>query len=141
MINFLRSIYIETFTENGWIGFVLGILVWATSFLLAGTIFALSVWLVDSSFMPVKEGHGVVVNKYVVAAHTTTTLMMSGKVMIPITTHHSTQWKLEVEVDGLVDDVSVREAYYERVPIGKRVYCQYTNGRIKESLYIKHLID
>ncbi len=139
MKDFLYDMLIEPFTDNDWMGYVLGVLMWLLSLLIVGGLLWLAVWLIDSSFMPIKEKDGVITNKYIVPAHTTTTYVMSGKIMIPITTYHSTTYNLEITIDELEDDVCVYENYYDNISVGQTVHCKYTNGRIKKSLYIKSL--
>ena len=140
MKDFLYYILIEPFTDNDWMSYVLGVFMWLLLLLIVGGLFWLSVWLIDSSFMPVKEKDGVVTNKYIVPAYITTTYVMNGGVVTPITTYHDTTYNLEITIDKLEDDVCVYENYYDSISVGQKVHCEYTNGRIKKSLYIKSLI-
>ena len=139
MKEFLYDMLIKPFSDNDWLGYIFGGLMWILSLAIIGGFLWLSVWLIDSSFMPIKEKDGIVTNKYIIPAHVTTTYVMSGKVMIPITTYHNTSYNIEITIDNLEDDVCIYEGYYDVVLIGQKIHCKYTNGRIKKSLYIKSL--
>ena len=56
---------------------------------------------------------------------------------VPSTMHHDTTYNLEVTIDELKDNIEVCEDYYNNISVGQKVICEYTNGRIKKSLYIK----
>lgn len=129
---------IKPFTGNDWAASTLGILLRILSLIIVGVLLWLFVWLIDSSFVPIKEKDGVCTNKYIVPAHTTTTLM-GGKIMIPVRTYHNTTYNLEITIDELEDDVVVSKKHYRNISVGQKVHCKYTNGRLKNSLYIKSL--
>lgn len=137
MKEFLKESYIEPFAEKDWLGYVLGVFIWALSLAVVGLLLWLALWLIDSSFLPVKEKDGVVTKKYIVPAHTTTTFVMSGEVMVPIIHSHPTTHNLEIGIEGLSDNVSVFEDYYATVSLGQKVHCRYATGRLRNSLYIK----
>lgn len=137
MKDFFYDLLIEPFTDNDWLSFFLGILMWVLFLFLFGILFFMAVWLTDNAFMPVKEKEGVVINKYIVPAHTTTTYMMNGKTMLPVITHHKTAYKLEITIDNLKDVIAVDQSYYEGVMAGQKVHCEYVNGRVSKTLYIK----
>ena len=137
MKEFLKDMLIEPFTEGDWLGYILGGLMWILTIAIVGGLLWLSVWLIDSSFLPIKEKEGTITNKYIIPAHTTTTYIMSGKVMIPITSYISTSYDVEITIDGITDDVCLNQGYWNTVEVGQKLCCQYTNGRILKSLYIK----
>lgn len=137
MKDFLKGMLIEPFAERDWLGIILGVLMWILTIIIAGGLLWLSVWIVDSSFLPLKQKQGVVTNKYYVPAHITTTFIMSGKVMIPVTNYISESYNISIEIDGLTDDVGLRNSYWNTVQIGDKMCCEYTNGRICKTLYIK----
>lgn len=137
MKEFLKDMLIEPFTDGDWIGYILGGLMWILTIAIVGGLLWLSVWLIDSSFLPLKEKEGTITNKYYVPAHTTTTFIMSGKVMIPITNYYDTSYEIEITIDGIADDVCLNQGYWNTVEVGQKLCCQYTNGRILKSLYIK----
>ena len=55
MKEFLKDMLIEPFTEGDWIGYILGGLMWILTITIVGGLLWLSVWLIDSSFLPLKE--------------------------------------------------------------------------------------
>jgi len=137
MKEFIKSLLIEPFQDNDWFGYILGGLMWILTIVIVGGLLSLSVWLVDSSFLPIKEKEGIVTNKYYVAPHASTSYVMSGKVMIPITTYHSASYEVEIAIDGISDKMCLNQGYWNTIKVGQKLYCQYTNGRILKSLYIK----
>lgn len=136
MKDFLEDILIDTF-RDGLIGCVFGIIFWIFATTLVVLTFWLFVWLIDSSFLPLKESDGVVLEKHYTPAHTTTTYIMSGKIMVPITNYISDSYEIEIAIENLKDDVSVSADDFENINVGNKVFCTYTNGRICNSLYIK----
>lgn len=133
----LYDLLIEPFEERYWIGYVVGIIAWLFTIALVAGLLWLSVWLIDSSFLPIKEKDGIVTNKYIVPAHSTTTFVMSGKVMIPITNYYDTSYEIEITIDGLKDNVSMYQDCWNDILVGQKINCKYTNGRLMKSLYIK----
>lgn len=69
------------------------------------------------------EKEGRIINKYYKDPYTTTTYVMSGKVMIPISNHHSESWNFELqkEVDGKnkTTTVEVSQDIYNQYDIGE----------------------
>jgi len=115
----------------------MGVLFWILSLILIGGCLWILVFLVDSSFLPIKEKDGIVTNKYIVPAHTTTTYIQVGKVMVPQTHYHETTYNLEITIDGISDDISLYEKDYEGAKVGLICHCKYTSGRILNTIYIK----
>ena len=105
--------------------------------LIVGGLLWLSVWLIDSSFLTLKEKEGVVTEHYYVPAHTRTTYVMSGKVIIPITNYINDSYEITVEIDGLTDNVCLDKSNWNEIKVGDRFCFNYTNGRICKKLYIK----
>jgi hypothetical protein len=87
MKEFFKMALIEPFQDNGWLWYTIGILMWLLFLFIVGLLLWLSVYLIDSSFLPIKEKGGIVTNKYIVPAHTTITLVSNGKTSTPIIIH------------------------------------------------------
>lgn len=118
MREFLRDMLIEPFTDGDWIGYVLGGIVWFITIVIVSGLLWLSGWLIDSSFLPIKEKNGIVTEKHYVPAHTTTTFVMSGKVMIPIINYIDDSYDIIVEINGLTDNVSLYQNDWNEINIG-----------------------
>ncbi len=137
MIEFLREMLIEPFEDGE---YLIGIISWIIFILLVGLLSVLLLWLVDSSFMPIKEGQGIIIGKYIDPAHYYTTYTQCGKTSIPITHYVPESYHINVKINSLQDDVSITQGYYSNgANIGDTLQCKYTNGRIMESLYIKEI--
>lgn len=141
MKEFLKETLIEPFSDNDWTEWVFGIIAWFTTIVLLVVFIWGSIWLIDSSFLPTNEENGVVTGKYEIPAHSTTTYVMSGKVLIPITTFYKTQYEIEITIDELTDDLSLKEEFWNELKVGQTLCCKYTKGRILKSIYIKSLCN
>ena len=114
-----------------------GTIMWILTTVIVGGFIWLCGWLIDSSFLPLKEKEGIVTEHYYIPAHTTTTYMMSGKVMIPITNYIDDSYEIIVEIDGLTDKVYLYQSNWNEIKVGDKFCFSYTNGRICKTLYIK----
>ena len=110
---------------------------WILTTTIVGGFIWLCGWLIDSSFLSLKEKEGVVTEHYYIPAHTTTTYMMSGKTMIPITNYIDDRYEIIVEIDGLTDKVCLYQSNWNKIKVGDKICFSYTNGRICKTLYIK----
>jgi len=137
MKDFLKYMLIEPFTERGWINYMGGTIMWILTTVIVGGFIWLCGWLIDSSFLPLKEKEGIVTEHYYIPAHTTTTYMMSGKTMIPITNYIDDRYEIIVEIDGLTDKVCLYQSNWNKIKVGDKICFSYTNGRIFKTLYIK----
>ena len=79
---------------------------------------------------------GEVIGKEYLPAHYTTTYVMSGKTMIPITNYIPESWNITISIDGLTDNVNVSEYKYNIIEIGRKIECDYVTGRISSGVYI-----
>lgn len=134
MKDFFKEMLIETFEDGE---YFLGILMWLLSLIVVGLISLLFGWLIDSTYLPIKEKEGVIVDKYVRPAHYTTTYINSGKVLVPINTFHRESYHIEVEIDHIKDDVSIYLNDFNSKEIGDKIHCEYTKGRIFKTIYIQ----
>lgn len=139
MKEFFKMLLIEPFQDNDWLGYIMGILLWIITLVIVIGLFWFTVWIVDSSFLPIKQGIGIVTNKYIIPAHTTTNYIMTGKVLIPIISYHSVSYNVDVSINDLIDDISMCEYDWSILSIDQKVTCKYTNGRILNSLYIQEI--
>ncbi|WP_077920441.1 hypothetical protein [Spirosoma sp. 209] len=139
MKDFLYDILIRPFLNGDSFGYFLGVCMWICVLLMLGLLLIGVLYVADNVGMPVKEGKGVVIGKRIAPAHTTTTWVMSGKVLVPVITRHPTVWYLDIQVDAQTDEMHVSEARYNKTPIGKTVQCKYVLGRLSEDLYIREI--
>lgn len=139
MKEFFRCILIVPFEDRYWLSYIMGIFAWIVSLAIVGLLLLLSIWLIDSSFLPVKQKEGVVTNKYYVPAHSSTTYVQSGNVFIPITTYYNEEYKIEVTIDELTDNVSLKQIYWNQINVEDKLYCEYTSGRLCKTIYIKNV--
>lgn len=135
----LWEFYKEMFEDGFWgciIGIITGLAVLFVIVLISYGIF----YVADSAWRPEEKGIGIVSNKEFTPAHTTTTLVMSGKVMIPISTYYPDNYSLIISLGELSDSFSVDENYYNEITIGTKLKILYCHGRMSKSLYIKEIL-
>lgn len=63
-------------------------------------------------------GRGVVRDKNKYPAYTTTTWIMSGSMMIPLTNYHSPSYELVIENNGSDFCADVSRSFYDKIEIG-----------------------
>lgn len=93
----------------------------------------------DSWSQPLEQGYGLIVGKDFVPAHTTTSLILVGKIFVPVTNYHPDNWEVSVGVDDQQDSISVTEEFYESVSNGDRVKVEFVHGRYSGDLYLKDI--
>lgn len=95
---------------------LIGILILIVAFSILGII------AVVYNEMSFGEKEGTIIDKYYKEAYTTHSTMMSGKIMIPRTTHHKESWnfKIEKEINGKKKSITVKvsEGTYNQYNIG-----------------------
>lgn len=141
MKEFLKDMLIEPFLDRGWTGYILGVVMWFFALIIVGGLLLLSIWLIDSTYLPLKEKQGVVTEHYYIPAHTTTTFIMIGKVMVPQIHYYDDSFEITVEIDGLTDNVCLYKNSWDETKVGDKFCFKYTNGRICKSLYIKSFCE
>lgn len=129
-----NELYIDLF-KDGLVGFMMGIVIWLLSLFIVFFVGYGILYLIDYSFRPTQETFGKLVNKEFIPEHSETHFNPALK--MPTTTHYDDEWVLTIEVDGLTDDISVSQDYYNKCP--KKIKVKYSNGRIWNSLYIKEI--
>jgi len=133
----LYEMLIGTFKDGD---YAIGIMMWLLFLVMLGTLLSIIIWAVDSWFMPTFEGQGVIVDKSITPAHSTTNIVKVGNSNIPITTHHKEAYYLDVKIDGRQDSVGVKKKFYKKAQIGDMLRCKYSYGRLfTTSLYIDEI--
>lgn len=99
-----------------------------------GLVGLLSFFLIDSvSITSTKTVVTVVEAKQVVPAHTTTTMVMIGKILHPIITHHPESYYLHFKIDDEELDSGVEKEFFDTVDVGERIEVDYGFGRLSGS--------
>ncbi len=139
MKEFLYDILIDPFRERDLLSLFMGLFIWCMFLLSLFFIVMVSIYFIDSSYLPTKKGDGVVIKKRIVDDYSTTTYVMSGKMLLPITTHHEETYQLKIIVDGLINTISVPIDVWDKSVVGEVKCCEYSIGRVSETLYIKSI--
>tara|TARA_R110001592_G_C12827615_1_gene719608 strand:+ start:235 stop:645 length:411 start_codon:yes stop_codon:yes gene_type:complete len=134
----IKEFYLEPF-EDGVSGWFMGLLVWVVTLLLLGLIGWGLFYVIDSCWLPTYTDIGEVVGKGYSPAHYTTTYVMSGKVMVPITNYIPESWCITISINGLNDAVNVSEYNYNIIEVGRKLECDYVTGRISSGVYINEI--
>lgn len=96
--------------------------------------------LIDSVGLKEKQGEGIVIKKWLEPAHTTTTYVLVGKIMVPQEHFHDNAWKAKIKINDITDDVSFCESDWKKLTINQKFNCTYKNSRICNSLYIEKVL-
>lgn len=135
LIRSLWNLHAEAWREN----FIVGACI-SLFYTCVLTIIGLALWLifgfVDSVAAPYKHGNAVVCGKDFTAAHSTTTYIMVGKMMIPNTTHYNDAWSLQFSMNGQTDWMEVSEESYDAYHEGDPVQVVYRTGRFSGGFYV-----
>lgn len=123
----------KTFCQNGWLPKIMSGILFMIYGLILGSIF----FVVDSSFLPIKEGNGTIVEKEIIPAYTT--LILVGKTTVP--QFHPKRWILTVKVNEETDLISVTKKYYSTVNNMDIILVEYVNGRLSSGIYIKNILE
>jgi len=82
---------------------------------------------------PTKTAITMVEAKQVVPAYTTTTFVVSGKVMVPITTYFPESYELRFKIDAKNLKSAVEKDFFDRVKTGEKIEVDYGFGRLNGS--------
>lgn len=120
----------------------LGFLMFGIIWLLTLSFLAICIYAVYSAFdycySTKGEGMGKIVDKGYHPSSSSTTFITSGTpaTLIPITTHRSEDWTIDIEVDGKIDDFSVDKKIFDKIHIGQNIKTSYSIGGFSKKLYI-----
>jgi len=137
MKKFLKEMLFDTFSEGNLIGYIFGILAWISTITITVGFILITVWLIDSSFLPLKQKEGVVVKHCHIPAYTTTSYIMNEGILTPITSYIDDSFEITIEIDGLTDNVCLVKDTWSTIKVGDKFCFKYTKGRICKTLYIK----
>lgn len=136
MKDFFYDMLIETFKDGG-MSILIGIIMWISMLLIIGFILFGGLYAVDYIGRYEKQGVGVVINKYIEPAHTITSFVMVGKIMVPQTHNYPDVWYATIKINDRKDNVSFDEHIWYKLEIKQNVNCTYKSGIIFKSIYIK----
>lgn len=123
--------------NNGWPGRI--ILVAFLLLIVCLTLFVFH-YFADSLFLPKQEGLGIVKSKHFTNGYVTTTMIMSGKTMVPITNHYPDTYSVVFSMDDKEGDIPVTQCFYDQVKVGDQYRLLYSKGRISDYLYIDEIL-
>lgn len=140
MKEFFNEYYIDIF-RHGVETSVIGIIMWVISLVLFLGVIYWSGHLIDSLWLPVNNGTGVVVSKEFCPSYTISTVIYdsSNKTTIPQTSYHSDEWIVGIMVNDIVCRKVVTEKFYNKLYMNNDVDIKYSFGRIWKTLYIKKI--
>lgn len=110
----------------GWlvVAIILGLIIW-------GVLSA-----IDSMWVPVEKGTGLITEMRFIPSHHTTILVYNGKTTTPVTTWHPDAWKIVIERNGIKADWYVKESEYLAHKAGESVSIEFKSGRIWRTMYL-----
>ena len=129
-----HDIMINPFVNGHWLEIVGSILMWLAAICFAVIILAGFFHAIDNWFTERFVRTGKLVNKEHHEAHTTTTMVMAGKAVVPVVTRHPESWRLGFEIEDSHGWLAVAKAYYCIAEIGSHHKIMCNRGRITGSL-------
>lgn len=100
----------------------------------AGLIGLLGFMFVNSvGIIPTETAFAVVEEKKIVPAYKTTTIMMVGKVMVPVINNYHESYRLYYEINRHKLESAVKKEFFDSVRIGEKIEINYGLGRLNES--------
>lgn len=136
----LKEILIDGLIKGG-VDTFLSILLWILllSFMLLGCYATL--YLADTIAVPTSVGEAKLISVHYTPAHTTTTIVPTGKTVVPILTLHPDSWSARFESEKGTDSVGVSKEFYSTATIGVIFEVYYKIGRVTKSLHIVGIVD
>lgn len=127
---FLADVW-ELFTSSYLSDKVLGILMGVIMMLVAGFLATAVFYLADSvGISSTNTKVTVVSGKNIRPAHTTTTLVSTGKTVIPIIQNNPESYELRFRIDDEEMTSRVEREFFDQVNIGDRIEVYYGFGRL-----------
>lgn len=131
---------LHTPVDSSWMAVVIVVIFVIIEVLLAGMMVAGALQLVDFLFSKKEESTGVVVQKQVTHHAGSTTLMMAGKVPVPIHHPSHTSYCLLIRLsDGNSGWFYTNREFLEWIPEMQNVYVKYSKGWMSGTVYIQTL--
>ena len=134
MDGFWYDIFIDVFRDGG-MGIIMGIIMWLLGLVLVGGLLWGAFYLADTAGQAEQRTIGTVDSKEFVRQHLSTTYVMSGQAMVPITQNIPDKWYLGLTSEKGEGTLEVAEIIFERVKEGEQVEIQFKSGRITQGFY------
>jgi hypothetical protein len=93
--------------------------------------------IIDSAFVPKKEGFGKIIEKNFTPESTTTSYNVALK--MPTTTTDPPRWTITVEIEDKTEETSISEKKYKSLKKGDNVMVNYGIGRFSGNVYINDI--
>lgn len=142
MKEFLSDMLIEPFTEydRDWFSCTMGVVMWLFTIAVGGFLLWLICMPIDRMGLPEKENTGIVIGRCYSPAYIQTTMVMSGKTMIPITSYYPESWSIEIKIpaEDQSESVCVSHQSFENIPQGKQFKVRYYIGRLWRNIHITY---
>jgi hypothetical protein len=128
------------FEDSSFLDKLLGVSIILLSIMLILLVVYLGYYSIDKASSKVYQDNGIVYYGKFVPRHTTTTIVSTGKVMVPVLINHDDAWYLDVQVTDGRARASVSKDFYDSININDSVMVQYTRGVFtKSNIYIKYI--
>lgn len=82
---------------------------------------------------PTKTMITEVESKRIIPAYTTTVFMMTGKIMLPVVTHHPESYCLHFKIDNRELESTVKKEFFKNLSVGDKIEVYYGFKRLSDS--------
>lgn len=112
------------------------VLMVAGAIVVVGLLGLLIYAIIDTAWVrPTGSAHTRIDGGRIVPAHTTTTMMVVGKTVIPHTIHHQTEYYIRFVVLGVALEMSVEKRFFDVVDAGDEIEVTYGIGRLSKEIF------
>lgn len=135
MKDFIYEYFVEPLEDRE---YGIAAIVYFITILLVSCFLWLSLWLIDSMYIPEQHGEGRVIEMYYRAPYIqyTNIYVNNTTQLIPHTMPET--FNIVIAIDGNVDVVRTYESDYNQTHIGDKLMCTYTEGRLFNTIYISN---
>ena len=141
-MNIFKSWYNAVWSDSSFLDRLLGVTITIVIGVLCVTIIwgfgTLGFRFIDKSDKTIYHAHGVVIGGKFEPEYSTTSLLSTGKVTVPMVTRHSDAYYLNVHIEGWdLNNICVSKDFYDNANIKDSVEIEYSKGKLSSNIYVK----
>lgn len=127
--------YLFSAFSDGFGGVIIGVFSW---FVVLCMLFLLL--LIINVIGVTKTQCGVVIEKHFIPEYTTTSTVLVGKMLMPLTHYYANEWQISIKIDDEIGKITITESVFNNIKKGQCVNCEYTKGLIFGDLNIQKIL-
>jgi hypothetical protein len=134
-MSMFRDLLRDIFSQYSTIGErCLALFILIITLVTVGGLMFLVFYFVDSvGIKATKTTTTIIESKEMIPSHSTTTFVMSGKVMIPIKTSYPESYELRFEINGTKCKATVKKEFFDGISVEEKIEVDYGFRRLTKS--------